>query len=60
MAFNILVERFYKFEIFSKNYCLSIYETMSFLELEIGYWIAARDKEMILKIFILRLSATFL
>ena len=39
MAFNILIERisfFLKFEIFSKNYCLSIYEPMSFLKLGIG------------------------
>ena len=32
---------------------------MSFQSLELGYWIASRDTEMILKIFITRLSATF-
>ena len=38
MAFNILIERivFLKFETFSKNFCLSIYEPMSFLKLGIG------------------------
>ena len=38
MAFNILIERisiFLKFEIFSKIYCVSIYESMSFLKLGI-------------------------
>ena len=32
---------------------------MSFLSLELSYWIASRDTEMILKIFISRFSATF-
>ena len=38
MAFNSLIERIYflKFGIFSKNYCRSIYEPMSFSELGIG------------------------
>ena len=38
MAFNISIERisFLQFEIFSKIFCLSIYEPMSFLKLEIG------------------------
>ena len=30
-----------------------------FLSLELGYWIASRDTEMILKIFISRFLATF-
>ena len=32
---------------------------MSFLKLGMGYWIASRDTEMILKIFVSRFSATF-
>ena len=54
MLFNSLTERisFLKFEIFSKNYCLSIFELMDFLRLGIWLLDSSRDTEMILKILI--------
>ena len=52
MAFNILIERIsflLKFGTFFKNNCLSIYESMSFLKLEIGLmdslWRHGKDSE---------------
>ena len=50
---------FLKFEIFSKNCCLSIFELMNFLRLGIGLLDSSRDTEMVLKILISFL-ATFL
>ena len=55
MVFNILKERIAIFI----NYCLLIFEVINFLRLEISYWIASRDTEMILKILISQFSATF-
>ena len=42
-------------------YRIIVYEPMSFLKfgLQLGYWIASRDTEMVLKIFISRFLARF-
>ena len=49
-----------KLDFVSKNYCLSIYELMSFFWiLELGYWIDSRDTEINVKIIISRFSETF-
>ena len=61
MVVNLLIKQisfFLKFEFF-KNYCFSTFVPIIFQGLELGYWIASRDTEMILKILISQNSATF-